>query len=440
MFSKWSAVDAKTGGFHLGKSTVVFMSYVILLWLILYQVLNTKVQVFPDTLTYISLAQEKSFWQSFFTDRPVGSVLEFKLFGDPSDFPFIQALLYSSSILYLLWMLSGIVKSRAVLVASSAVLILCFAHSTFTLWITAALTETVFFSLMVIQFAFLLGVIFKKNNVYVILASVGVILIALSRDYGAYYAALYGALFGLMILFSKRKMLAIPMVASIAVFLFSSWNADLNARWHYSMLNNMGKRIIASEEFRNDFARAGMPVNSAVMDRAGLWASEKGSAGFTYYDDPDLKDFMSWFRGNSKGEYMKFLLGNPAYSLGMLAEDRNIIFFGDHDFVAQYAPEGFKRVDFGFKDFSVLSYFLVILILVTGIGVCFSRRSEIVWLYVLGLVYFAFAFPFAFVGYHADAMEVPRHLLPVPFHLVLVLLFFLVLVDYFWLSPDKPAK
>ena len=440
MFLKWQILGAKISRFHLSNNAIVFISYIVLLWLILYQILNTKVQVFPDSITYISLAGENNLWQSFFTGRPVGSVLEFKLFGDPSNFPFIQTLLYSSSILYLLWMLGGIIKSRAVLAISSALLIICFSHSTFSLWITAALTETVFFSLMVMQFSFLLGVIFKKNSAYVVMASVGVVLIALSRDYGAYYAALYGALFGLIFFFSRRKLLVIPVVASIAVFLLSSWSADLNTRWHYSMLNNIGKRIVASEEFRNDFAQVGMPINLALKDRAGLWASEKGSTGLTYYDDPELKDFMIWFRSDSKRAYMKFLIENPTYSLGMLAKDRNIIFFGDHDFVAQYGPEGFKRVEFGFKDFSVLSYFLMVFILAIGVGVCLTRRSEMVWLYILGVVYFAFVFPFAFIGYHADAMEIPRHLLPVPFHMILVLSYFLVLVDNFWLGPVRLNK
>ena len=80
------------------------------------------------------------------------------------------------------------------------------------------------------------------------------------------------------------------------------------------MLNNIGKRIVASEEFRNDFAQVGMPINLALKDRAGLWASEKGSTGLTYYDDPELKDFMIWFRSDSKRAYMKFLIENPTYS------------------------------------------------------------------------------------------------------------------------------
>ena len=82
----------------------------------------------------------------------------------------------------------------------------------------------------------------------------------------------------------------------------------------------------------------------------------------------------------------------------------------------------------------------MVFILAIGVGVCFNRSSEIVWLYILGVVYFAFVFPFAFIGYHADAMEIPRHLLPVPFHMILVLSYFLVLVDNFWLGLVRLNK
>ena len=290
---------------------------------------------------------------------------------------------------------------------------------------------------MVLALSCLLGVVFRPSIFYATGATVVVVLMSLLRDVGAYYAALYGLLFALIFIFTRQKLLLVPFVVSIAVFAFSSWSADQGVRWRFSMLNNFGKRVVVSEEYRNYFANRGMPLNDALIDKADVWASRKGPSGFGYNNDPDLHDFRVWLLSSSKSEYMRFLLVHPVYSIGSLFENRDVVFFGGNDFVVQYGMKGYKGLDYGIKNFYGMVYSVMALALF--VGVVLIRRKDYLGLkyYLFGLAYLSFLFPFAFIGYHADAMEVPRHLLPVLLHAFLAGVLFLVLLDKLIVSREK---
>lgn len=417
--------------------SIMIFSYLMLFWILFYQISNTTVQLYGDSYSYLNLPLGYSFKELFLSIRPVASVWMFRLFADPSNFPFAQMLIYTSSVMFLWWVLSRLVRSKLIFLFACICSVLFFTHSTFSIWLSGALTEAVFFSLMVLALSFLLGIIFRPGVFYTVGATIVVVLLSLLRDVGAYYAALYGVLFALIFIFTRQKMLLVPFVVALSIFIFSSWSADQGMRWRFSMLNNFGTRILVSEEYRNYFADRGMPLNEALLDKAGVWASRKGVSGFGYNNDPGLHDFRIWLLASSKGEYMKFLLTHPVYSISSLINNRDVIFFGGNDFVGQYGMKGYKGVDYGVKNFYGMVYSILALVFFIGIVLVRRRDRAGFKYYFFGITYFSFLFPFAFIGYHGDAMEVPRHLLPVLFHAFLSGILFLLLLDKLVISREE---
>lgn len=99
---------------------------------------------------------------------------------------------------------------------------------------------------------------------------------------------------------------------------------NINARWYNPILNNMGSRILKSEEMLQYFADHGLPVTPALKEMADSWVS---SNDWQWHLDPRLAAQREWLYRHGRQTYGKYLLTHPAYTLQSAYQHRATMLF-----------------------------------------------------------------------------------------------------------------
>ncbi|AZP11738.1 hypothetical protein [Undibacterium parvum] len=422
------------------------MSSVILLLALAWQLTGVDIRQFPDTTTYMELAGKKSFLDSLFAMRPFFSIVLFKIFSQHlSAYSYFQAILYVASWTYLFYVLSGAIKEKFILALVCLALLYFSLYPDFVLWIKTALTESVSISLSVMALAFFIKYL-DKNNGRTLIALTGVLVLnAGLRDFNVYYSILYiPLLFAIgLIRGTKIKPVVLTIFGIAIACTFFIWSANNvgpeshETRWFFSMLNNVGKRILPNENFVKFYEAHGMPKNEALMQMTDFYGHENEHA---FYTDPKLSEFRHWLRMDGKTTYVKLLIENPRYTFGQLWRSVNEIFQPYNYLFGSYAPENFKgiiNIRLPYISLYFLDFFLLSVML--GVALYAGHRNARIK-FAIGLGFIGLCFPLAFIAYHADAMEVARHALPVNLHAVLSLALFAYIIDDIWKSRCVYSK
>jgi hypothetical protein len=103
----------------------------------------------------------------------------------------------------------------------------------------------------------------------------------------------------------------LALAALVLVFVTFSISGQ-GERWVFPLLNVVGKRILPVPERARFYEARGMPVNAALMEMSGEFASGKKWA---FYSSPDLAAFRMWLRSSGRKAYAEDLLRHPMRSL-----------------------------------------------------------------------------------------------------------------------------
>ncbi|MBF0550858.1 MAG: hypothetical protein HQK60_10015 [Deltaproteobacteria bacterium] len=306
------------------------------------------------------------------------------------------------------------------------------------LWNNVILSESISFSL----FAIFCGLMFMmtawRNRPHYLVVVTGIegVFFGLAKDTNAYLVLCVGLVMALIFVLNLRKGKRLNIGALIlsllfiATFIFSNYSADHvelssdKSRWEYSFLNIMGKRILVDNERLTYFKQCGMPVNEALIRRTDKWAHEDNNA---FYTDPELNEFRIWVKQCGKSCYTNYLIKNIDNAFKRLFMAKEWILHTEPaiNLTDGYAPKPYKldrlakSIDLHkkawFNGLLLTGSLLTLLIIVSG-----SCNINIVF----SLIMLILNIPHAFVCYHGDVMEVPRHCLPVAlqFYLGLILL------------------
>lgn len=200
----------------------------------------------------------------------------------------------------------------------------------------------------------------------------------------------------------------------LVLFLISDSISNTNNRWTPYFLNVLSMRILTNHEMLTYFEDHGMPVTDSLMERAGKWSQEDD---FAYYKDPDLEEFRKWLYSKGKSTYALYLLTHPAYTMSEPLHDLQRMIFSTRSRLMYYAPKGFTSPLQGklFDYLSAWSLFTVYVFLtgiLWGLNLLYaiSKKRAVVW---VPLVMIFLVYPLAALTWHADAMEIERHALPV---------------------------
>lgn len=227
-----------------------------------------------------------------------------------------------------------------------------------------------------------------------------------------------------------RWLIVAGMLAVVA--LAGGFLGQAGARWFFSSLNVLAQRLLPHDEARAYFVAHGMPVSPALTRLSGQWAWSEDRA---FYTDPALADFRQWWTRHGKATYVRFLLGHPAYVLAGPTRDLEVLVSPE---LLRYVPDGWTGILGGRIDRLVypgeLRWVLAWLaaVLVLSLVAMASRGPEVVWLVPATLV--LSSVPFGLMIWHADALEISRHVLPVGIHVRLGLLLM------FWLATDRLVR
>jgi len=213
------------------------------------------------------------------------------------------------------------------------------------------------------------------------------------------------ALVPIMFIFGviNKSRWAFIILAAVTVLIYSvsSHFSDIRNRWVIPLVNVVYQRILPDENNLEYFKSQGMPVNSALLSKQGQWACSPVCP----YSDPEIDEFWKWISTEGRISYMRYLLHKP---LTFIAEPLKHL-----DEILEIKPvKGFDILPGFFWNtlfFKSLEGIQLILILLMGIFLVFSR----VWTRNPGisilLIVFILLYPIMFLSYHGDAYEIYRH-------------------------------
>lgn len=375
---------------------------------------------FPDTKLYLSAAEAPLFSaQVWAGPRPAVYPLFARTFrGDTGAIATAQVALSIASWLFLAGCCAWSLTHPVARVFGFTIVATRLLTPGVSLWHKVILSESVAFSLLAVCVGCWL--LFAKHRLwYTALAAVlatglwvGV------RDTNAYFALLLGGAFLLYIAvrvlqgpaqaLRRQRLPAAVAVLLFAVFAASNLSSNQGQRWLFPFYNNIGQRILTDEARTAWFTARGMPVNAALLERTGKWAS---ADEYAFFKDPALAEFREWSRRHGKSTYIRWLVANPSYTLQ--ASTRALVDIFDTDYAA-YAPEGFfpeptGEITLGKSATVLYAFFAGLLaafcILPFGRGAD-SQRAGVV---AVPVILLAGLIPCLVVAWHGDAMEINRH-------------------------------
>jgi hypothetical protein len=244
-------------------------------------------------------------------------------------------------------------------------------------------------------------------------------LLAFTRDTNAYLLLMLAGLIllAVILLWMKPRALLVS-VSFLLIFFLNNASADLGQRWVFPLNNLIGRRVLPSASAVDFFEVCGMPVTPELMNLAGEYANADDRA---FYDDPALEGYRAWLTLDGKGCYMRWLLGNPAHSMGeSLGQFEGLIAFETVDsfFSRRYQPLLPWRVE----RFLYPIHFTILLwagLTIAALIAAWKRAWHVNSLWSVFILLSIPIFPHLFITWHGDAMAPERHALSVGLQLAL---------------------
>lgn len=389
-------------------------------------------RAFSDTAGYLRVSRRAlaspGFWLAA---RPFGVPLVYKAAGrDPRSIAAVQWALSVTA-----WGVLAVVAARRLRCAglrplALASLLAFGAVRAVAQWDAALLSESLALSLtaLLVAAGLRLATEFTWRGALLAGAAAGA-LVGTRPVYGSALLLVAGLLAAMAVMGGGRRRATLGVAGGLAALgLAGVLLGQARERWLFPSLNVLAQRILPREERLAHLAARGMPVNAALLRRSGQWAS-----GGAFLRDPELDAFRRWWRAHGRSAYAGLLLAHPAAAMADPFRDRARLLAPRLD---GYEPAGFtaalpaavEAVVYPGTPGALYAWGGAVLLL-AAVAIGRRGRPEAVWLVPALLL--ASAGPFAGLIWHADAMEVERHALPVAVQLRLGLLLL------FWLSLDR---
>lgn len=395
---------------------------------------DTGIRTYADTYLYIKLAS-KALMDMAIGMRPFFSVALFKMVSsDQQSYVKLQFVVYAAGWLWLLYAVTTSAR-RALFAALPCAIVIYFAlNPLFSLWINAVLTEAITVGAMALVAGFFIAYQRSGRTVHLTGAAIALVFLSNYKDLTAYYALLWLAPFLLVAKAKKCRIgpaLLFAAVVSCASF-FALWSAENvgkeapETRWYFSMLNNIGKRVLFNDQFTAFFEGHGMPSSPALQEFRGNYGSDRE---LTVYKNPELEDFRKWLRKDGKAVYVKLLLSFPAYALAPLFSSDGDIFQEDFRWLQWYEPAGFNAKAIPLPNFPLIFFCNLSLCIFIAACARLNRNKKSVLTALAAFAILLIGPAIGLLAYHADAMEVTRHELPALAHMALSAVILLTLAS-----------
>lgn len=437
------------GTVRTGRARLWLLALASLVWLCgyAYVSLDTKIRAFSDTDLMRNIANKAlRFPDLFFEAKPFLYPLALRIVGDDLRLLVVaQTLVYFAAWGTWLWLV--VTRPQRIAVAIGlAVLCVNFAlYPEFASWNHLILSESFSISLTVLAAA-LLWLALERKRWYLHAAWLGALVLGTGvRDFGGYYGLALAPL--LLCLRGLRRIGTAGMLGGLLVlganFFVAFYTGEhagkppIGGRWAFEMLNNIGRRILPDPTFRAFFVAHGMPMNDALAAMSGKWAHENDQA---FYEDPQLEDFRHWVADHSKTTYALALLQSPRYVLDSLNENKEDVLQWSQYTAGFYPDQGYLKRSF-FRIEHQWLHALNVVVLGLLLALAWRRRARVAFFLAAACAWFyLILWPLAFFAFHADAMEIGRHCLPVSLQNVLALLLSLLCLERIIGRDSRPLQ
>jgi hypothetical protein len=412
---------------------VVFGLYTVVRLASNYSVISDPGTI-EDTTAYLRISRENILSQRFWADaRPFVFPLLLKLTGQNLPLTsFIQLIFSVFSWGCLDFLFADFLRNNWMKVISFNVLLALSLVRHFASWDYMIMTESLSLSFFVLFLACGIWLIKGWSRTKAVVFIIVGMLFAFVRDTNAYVLLFLSGLILFAVLLHWIQTHSLVFVFSfVGFFILSSWTSDLGARWVFPLNNNIGRRVLPSEQAVRFFEKCGMPITPGLMSLAGEFANGQGRA---FYNDPSLERYRSWLHSKGKTCYMMHLLGDlPGNSIAVINQFEFLMTYSKIH--ATLAP-GYDPVIPFFLEIFIYptGNILWLWILITGAALILlwrrQWRENPVWgVYVLLCL---LIFPHLFVTLFGDAMAPERHSLSVGLQFALCV-WFLTLLSTDWL-------
>lgn len=434
---------------HLSRRVFLTAMFAIAALYVGYQFLVNRLEgVVPytegDASLYLHMASQPIFSSELLQGlRPPTAPIVFKLCGgDPIRIVRLQAIVSTLSWLTLAIVVAATMRSRSGRLLAFASILLFSLALHVTRWNPVVLSESISCSLLALWIAALLRLLTtgsrtalfaclatgaawgmaRETNAYVI-AGVGGVAIAVA--FAGLAARVMRAAGGTATWIDTRNVVRAVVlgVVYLIVFVVNGVGSETGRRWLFPYYNVVAQRILTNGDHVQWFVRNGMPMSPTLSGLTGQWASSEGGA---FYTDPALEPFRDWVLEAGKLTYARFLLENPRhFILGPWSANGSLFFPNDPTRAAGARVALPKAID-GFiypGSATALIWFALLGSVGLVASIAAGRTSIAVAVAVLALA----SIPMAWLVWHADAMEIDRHSLPVALQLRLSLLILILL-------------
>jgi hypothetical protein len=385
----------------------------------------------PDSVEFLNPEFVPHAWGNV---KPPFVPFVYKLLGRNIELITVVQLLFSMfSWIFLAYVLAHSVRTVLMMPVIFILVITLSLSDVVSMWNKSILSESFSLSLLAcfvgIWILVVKDVTLKRVAILIIIAT----MFALTRTANGFILLMVSVVLIIAVLLSRqsiqRRYYLIISIIFLILFLVSNTISNINNRWTPYFLNVLSKRILTNQEMRAYFENHGMPVTDSLMARADKWSHEDD---FAYYKDPDLEQFRNWLFSKGKSTYTRYLLTHPAYLISKPLPDLHRMMFSGQ--IPYYAPKGFKSPLQGML-FNYLSSWSLYPVYVFLAGVLFglnlvyatSKNLSVLW---VPLIMILLVLPIAILTWHADAMEIERHALPIAVQARLgFILLFLFVID-----------
>lgn len=272
---------------------------------------------FPDSSSYEAVSRlgpfDPSFWWS---ERPMGVPLVLWLSGGNERLFFLlQTLLFALSIAYLCSVLLEIIGTRWLAWVTCAAVTAIGVQPRFGLWHLELLSESLSLTTSVFVIATWLNFAVKPIVRNLVVGVIATIVWMSTRDVHIVTGFIIATVL-ILVAFAARKQMRLrraALLGSIALVTFTGYvliAQDASQRFLYPLINNVGERVLTEPDVLSTFVDGGMPLDDALLARAGsdAWADEQ-----EFLRSPDLEDFRSWAREDGRRALMESLVVDAPY-------------------------------------------------------------------------------------------------------------------------------
>lgn len=409
-----------------------------LLYLFLYARVHAYAELvtWNDSVVYHAITDrslsDMNFWMG---ERPFTAPLFYKLVGG-ADSAIILMQWWVSVLawLTLAYVVAAILKISWLKLPAFATILLFSLSIDLTLWNKVIHSESLAISLFALMLASWFWVLrwttqprAPRSQIFVGILLGGLAgLWSFTRDTHVYFLlGAAGILTGGMILGWRKThpfgwLYVTLLIAVMGIFFGQDYTANQAQRWQFSLANVLGQRILPDPVRTLYFVERGMPYNQRVIDFEGEWA----------YTADYQATFGDWLmEGDSKRLYMRFLLSQPVTHTEEMLSVRHLLFDEDLKWYAHLEekplPDWQENLTAVFylkqRPFERLAFIAV------GLTLLFLPLWWEDGRWIVPMALFATVLPLAFIVWHGDALEVPRHAVGVNLqaHLALWLTFIL---------------